>query len=87
MSDKDILNQNLSEEEMAQLSAGSGVIIDRLDKERSNCVYLQVRNINRGGFPNCAATVEDNSWCLNNDACLMQAVGYEGMEKCSLAWH
>ena len=39
-----------------------------------------------GSFPNCAATVEDGSWCKRNDACHDKAVDYRGMGSCKKAW-
>ena len=56
------------------------------DVDRSNCVYNHARNIYAGSFPNCAATVGDGSWCMNNDACFNDAVDYQGMTDCSKAW-
>ena len=38
------------------------------------------------GFPNCAATVENGSWCSSNDACYSDAVRYYPLWECSKAW-
>ncbi len=37
-------------------------------------------------FPNCAATVDDGSWCASNDACIMSQILYQGMVECKKAW-
>ena len=51
----------------------------------NNCVEGFHRDIYKGGFPNCAATVEDGSWCGTNDACVTTAIVYKGMEECSFS--
>ena len=38
------------------------------------------------GSMNCAATVEDGSWCKKNDACYTDQVNYYGMDDCAKAW-
>lgn len=64
---------------------------DNLEKSKeeeadtNNCVNSFYRDIYQGGFPNCAATVEDGSWCGTNDACVSTAVHYKGMEECSFS--
>ena len=61
------------------------------DADSENCVKDHKRNIYGGnGFPNCAATVEDGSWCGDNDACLKSAVLYRSSmvdPNCVKAWH
>ena len=63
------------------------------DDDRSNCDNYDIRQIyGGGGFPNCAATVEDGSWCVTNDACRSQAVEYKDIkgnqsDNCKKAWH
>ena len=52
----------------------------------NNCTRNHERNIYLGGFPNCAATVEDGSWCATNDACYSGAVDYQGLIECKKAW-
>ena len=52
-----------------------------------NCSYVHYRQAYGGnGFPNCAATFEDNSICGNNDACFSYAINYRGMNSCYKAW-
>lgn len=75
-----VLAQPLSPEELEAVSGG-----DR-DDDLTNCVRYSERNIYLGGFPNCAATVEDGSWCDTNDACYHSMVGYYIMTECNKAW-
>ena len=75
-----VLAQPLSPEELEAVSGG-----DR-DDDLTNCVRYSERNIYLGGFPNCAATVEDGSWCDTNDACYHSMVGYYVMTECNKAW-
>ena len=56
------------------------------DDDLKNCVRYSERNIYLGGFPNCAATVEDGSWCDSNDACYHSMVGYYILTECNKAW-
>ena len=37
-------------------------------------------------FPDCAKSVEDGSWCGDNDACYAFAILYKGMTDCAKAW-
>ena len=55
------------------------------DSDSDHCVKEHDRDIYEGGFPNCAATVEDGSWCSTNDACVHDAVDYKGMNDCKKA--
>ena len=54
--------------------------------QQANCSREEKRSIYLGAFPNCAATVEDGSWCSTNDACVKVAVNYQGMTDCGKAW-
>ena len=57
------------------------------DKDTDNCVMNNARDIYGGkGFPNCAASVEDGSWCGTNDACIVQAISYYNRKECPKAW-
>ncbi len=57
------------------------------DDDTNNCDRYDRRQIyGGGGFPNCAATVEDGSWCKSSDACVNFAVDYKGMTNCKKAW-
>ncbi|MEE1158444.1 MAG: hypothetical protein UHS51_03395 [Atopobiaceae bacterium] len=60
---------------------------DRDYNNLDNCTNHEKRPIYGGnGFPNCAATVEDGSWCKRNDACYGCAVDYRGRTECKKAW-
>lgn len=77
----EVLAQELSPDELEAVSGG-----DR-DEDLKNCVRYSERNIYLGGFPNCAATVEDGSFCGSNDACYHSMVGYYILVECQKAWH
>ena len=92
--EKEILGQELSKEDLAEVTGGKW---DLDHDECSNNHYRQMhlRKDFSGGpgawsyvpfFPNCAATVEDGSWCGSNDACVRGAVVYVGMNDCTKAW-
>ena len=59
---------------------------DQWDANKYNCARDHSRQIYGGGFPNCAATVEDGSWCGSSDACVYIAIDYKGMTDCNKAW-
>lgn len=60
---------------------------DQWDANKDNCARDHSRQIYGGGFPNCAATVEDGGRCANKDACYSMAVTYRGcLDSCSKAW-
>ncbi len=77
----EVLAQELSPDELEAVSGGDQ------DEDRKNCVRYSERNIYLGGFPNCAATVEDGSFCSSNDACYHSMVGYYILVECQKAWH
>ncbi len=77
----EVLAQPLSPDELAAVSGGDQ------DDDRINCVRYSERNIYLGGFPNCAATVEDGSFCDSNDACYHSMVKYYILVECNKAWH
>jgi len=77
-----VFGQDLSQKEMEQVSGGK--MVDR--DFNGECVSSHERWIQRGGFPNCAATVEDGSWCDTNDACYSSAIAYFDMRSCKKAW-
>ena len=56
-----------------------GTPLDACLKEWQRSIYVPV-------FPNCAQTVEDGSWCGDNDACYSSAIDYQGMHVCAKAW-
>lgn len=79
-----VFNQELSVEDLANVVGGDGKTGD------VNCVKAHWRNIYEGGFPNCAATVEEGSWCGDNDACGGYAIRYYYLScklfNCTKAW-
>lgn len=80
-----LFNQELSPDELDNVVGGD-------DGKYNNCLQCWGRHIYAGGFPNCAATVEDGSWCGDNDACYSGSVVYSGMKggctffSCVRAW-
>ena len=88
---EEILDQEIELDELDSVAGGFGRKADfaggsNTADDINNCTRNHERNIYLGGFPNCAATVEDGSWCDTNDACLSSAVKYQGMNDCSKAW-
>ena len=79
--DDEVLAQELSPDELEAVSGGDQ------DADLKNCVRYSERNIYLGGFPNCAATVEDGSFCGSNDACYHSMVSYYILQECNKAWH
>ena len=84
-----VLGQELSVDEMDE-AAGGGACPHQQHKDIYNanqCTSAIKRWIYKRKFPNCAATVEEGSWCGSNDACYSSnAVSYTGMDKCNRAW-
>ncbi len=71
---KEILDQEIALDQLDAVAGGAGA---------DDCVEGLVRNIYGGrGFPNCAATVEDGSWCGSNDACVSFAIVYTNLKGC-----
>ena len=81
MSEKEIFEQDLSKEEMEAVAGGKGQ-----NSDDHNCYDDWARYIYVPDFPNCAATVEDGSWCGRNDACTSDAIVYLDMKDCAKAW-
>ena len=85
-----VFHQELSDAEMAGTVGGRGEEYFRncenAAQDYQHCTDLWSRNIYEGGFPNCAATVEDGSWCGENDACYKMAIEYIHMRDCEKAW-
>ena len=74
-----VFNQTVSAEELAEYSGGDS-------GDQAGCLIIQRRSIYYGAFPNCAATVEDGSFCDLNDACFRGAVEYYPLYDCHKAW-
>ena len=89
----EVFDQKLSVEDL-DAAAGGGSDCKDVSvcgaASEANCVKILNRDIRGGGgFPNCAATVEDGSWCGHNDACYNLAVKYHNFKSgswCSKAW-
>ena len=84
-----VLQQELSPDEMAAIAGGMAGAKDGADcdyPQSISCYSWEQRYIYTGSFPNCAATVEDGSFCDTNDACYTAAVWYLGKKDCAKAW-
>ena len=86
-----VFSQKVSEDELNSISAGfcgdsSGGCSWWAYDQHEHCTEVYHRHIYEGEFPNCAATVEDGSWCGSNDACYGDEVIYVDMEHCGKAW-
>ena len=82
-----ILEQEVSLDELEATAGGRDGHLIQFDDDRNNCMRTYSRQIYGGsGFANCAAVVEDDSWCDTNDACYHESVKYEGMNDCARAW-
>ena len=91
MSEKEVFNQIVDDDELEETVGGAGlsgaIPPGQKDADTSNCTNCDIRNIYRGGgFPNCANTVEEGSWCSQNDACVTNAVSYKRMQQCDKSW-
>jgi len=86
--EKKVFNQEVSTEELSMVSGGVsyGELDDIREEMDWDCIDNNKRDIYKGGFPNCAATVEDASWCGTNDACVGISVDYRKMNDCGKAW-
>ena len=84
-----VLGQELSPDEMEAMTGGIAGVRDGADCDHPqsiNCYSWETRYIYEKSFPNCAATVEDGSFCDTNDACYTVAVTYVGKKDCAKAW-
>lgn len=91
--ENEVFSQKVSDTELSETSGGLCGLNGygpckkpQYDYDSVHCVDMFKRDIYDGGFPNCAATVEDGSWCKTNDACYSAAVDYQGMNDCAKAW-
>ncbi|MBR3016538.1 MAG: hypothetical protein IKH57_05590 [Clostridia bacterium] len=100
--EQEIMNQEMSQDEMETVAGGLGddyLDDDGLPSYSCLCQHHETvcnsknsikhgRLINRpDGSTNCAATVEDGSWCGSNDACYEDEVNYMGLNDCAKAWN
>ena len=86
-----VFSQKVSEEELAGTVGGlcgvnGGSCNAPAEYKANHCNDMTIRHIYEGAFANCAATVEDGSWCGSNDACYSVEVNYVDMKDCSKAW-
>lgn len=77
MGEDEVFDQDVSPDELRAVAGGS---------DYDDCTTLDTRDIYDPAFPNCAATVESDSWCGDNDACTYVMVLYQNMRDCSRAW-
>ena len=83
--ENEVFDQHLSLDDLDAAAGGS--FFQTADRDSENCTETEHRPIYGGkGFPNCAATVEDGSWCGTNDACRVDAIVYRDMGSCAKAW-
>jgi hypothetical protein len=87
--EQEIMNQEMSKDEMDTVAGGGGTcwVNSRGETCEDWAAYKYGRKFyNPDGSINCAATVEDGSWCGSNDACRFSEVDYLGMKECDKAW-
>ena len=91
--EEEVFSRNVSEDELANTSGGDSCSnhatidcpFDNIE-DSWHCIKLYKRMIYYPKFPNCAKSVEEGSWCGENDACLTLAVQYNGMTDCHKSW-
>ena len=84
-----VFAQRVTEEELLAASGGKAACGQPFKDVpiQPDCTGNEARRIYGGnGFPNCAATVEDGSWCGSSDACYKYQVRYSEMKSCVRAW-
>lgn len=93
LNEEQVFKQEVADDELEVVAGGYDGGNSYVDADcpsgthaNNNCTNILYRDIYAGGFPNCAATVEDGSWCSENDACHNHAIWYKGMEDCNKAW-
>lgn len=79
--EKMVFSQTMSDAELATVSAGYCDSSTNINCERSH--FWKIYD---NGFPHCANTVEDGSWCWATDACFADSIEYVGMKECKKAW-
>lgn len=78
MAEDAVFDQDVSPDELRAVAGGGN--------PESDCTAQNWRDIYHPSFPNCAATVEEGSWCWSNDSCVRYQVLYVGAMICSDAW-
>ena len=85
--ERDVFDQELSVDDLDAAAGGSVTYWYAKDKDENHCTEVHERQFYlAGGSIDCAATVEDGSWCIKNDACNTDAIVYQGMTDCRKAW-
>ena len=85
--ENEVFDQELSLDDLDAAAGGDWLNGGPKDYETWDCINHVRRDMyGAGGFPNCAATVEDGSHCASNDACYSKAVDYQGLTDCAKAW-
>ncbi len=90
--EEEVFGQRLEVDELDASGGASGfdVFYGDIDDDRSNCTQFWHRRIygaDGNSFPNCAATVGDDSNCYRNDGCYSDTVVYDGMRTdCGRTW-
>ena len=69
LNEEQVFKQALDDDELEAVAGGKGE-----DDDNDECIKAYFRYKEGEG---CAATVEDDSWCMLNDACSDVAVVYE----------
>ena len=78
--EKEVFEQEVSTDEIEAVAGGD------CERVQARCTVETIRWIYENSFPDCAATVEDGSWCYESDACYGEAILYYGMTECHKAW-
>jgi hypothetical protein len=82
--EEEVFLQSADDDELNGVAGGGG---KEPSEQGDSCIESHFRDIYGGsGFPNCAASVEDGSFCDTNDACYRLAVEYLGRKSCPKAW-
>ena len=82
--EEQVFEQEVSETELSAVSGGSANYCK--SAVNINCARSHFWNIYENGFPHCASTVEDGSWCWDVDACYSDSIEYVEMKDCTKAW-
>ncbi len=81
--EEEVFLQSADDDELNGVAGGG----KEPSEQGDSCIESHFRDIYGGsGFPNCAASVEDGSFCDTNDACYRLAVEYLGRKSCPKAW-